>query len=75
VRLILDAVTPLVDEPTNVAPGGVVWCDRQRLHVATGGAVLSLDRIQPAGKRAMEIAEFLRGHPIQPGEKFGPAAD
>jgi len=27
--------------------------------------------LQPAGKRAMSTAEFLRGRPLQPGDRFG----
>jgi len=36
-----------------------------------GDGCLSVDSIQPAGKRAMNIAEFLRGHRLPPGEVFG----
>jgi methionyl-tRNA formyltransferase len=28
--------------------------------------------LQPAGKRRMSAADFLRGHPLQPGDFFGP---
>jgi hypothetical protein len=28
--------------------------------------------LQPAGKRVMTAAEFLRGHPVHPGHHFGP---
>jgi methionyl-tRNA formyltransferase len=73
-RLILDAAIPLF-QPAAAAPGEVVLGDGQRLLVATGEGVLSLVRIQPAGKRVMEIAEFLRGHPLEPGQRFGSADD
>jgi methionyl-tRNA formyltransferase len=69
-RLILDACTPLPSQSA-ASPGEVVLSDGQRLHIATGGGVLSLDRVQPAGKRVMEIAEFLRGHAVQVGHCFG----
>jgi methionyl-tRNA formyltransferase len=36
------------------------------------GTVLRILELQPAGKRRMSAAEFLRGHPIQPGDRFGP---
>jgi methionyl-tRNA formyltransferase len=39
---------------------------------AGDGPVLRVLMIQPAGKRAMTAAEFLRGHPVQPGDRFGP---
>jgi methionyl-tRNA formyltransferase len=73
VRLILDAVTVLPGKAT-AAPGEVVVSDRQQLHVATGEGLLSLNRVQPAGKRAMQIAEFLRGHPVAAGQRFGSGA-
>src|SRR4029078_7613921 len=35
------------------------------------GTVLRVLSIQPAGKRAMGAAEFLRGHAVQPGDRSG----
>jgi methionyl-tRNA formyltransferase len=70
-RLILHSVTPIPDERGANSPGEVVACDHHQLHVSTGAGVLSLDSIQPAGKRVMEVAEFLRGHSVQPGQRFG----
>jgi hypothetical protein len=32
--------------------------------------VLSLDRVQPAGKRVLAIDEFLRGYSVRVGERF-----
>ena len=43
-----------------------------RLAIATGDGVLLPATIQPAGKREMTVAEFLRGHHVQPGDRFGP---
>ncbi|QDU22530.1 methionyl-tRNA formyltransferase [Urbifossiella limnaea] len=34
--------------------------------------VLPVLELQPAGKKRMTAAEFLRGHPIVPGMRFGP---
>ena len=34
--------------------------------------VVEILELQPAGKKRMTAAEFLRGHPIQPGDHFGP---
>jgi methionyl-tRNA formyltransferase len=44
------------------------------LVVETGSPnhVVHLRELQPAGKRPMSAAEFLRGHPLQPGDRFGP---
>jgi methionyl-tRNA formyltransferase len=45
----------------------------ERFVVGTGDATeVELLELQPAGKRRMRAAEFLRGHPLQPGDRFGP---
>ena len=41
------------------------------LLVATGEGGLELLTVQPAGKRAMPAADFLRGTPLTPGERLG----
>jgi methionyl-tRNA formyltransferase len=70
-RLLLDNIT-IVDQsvPKGIASGSVLVSDGQRLEVATSDGVLSLRRVQPAGKRVMAIEEFLRGHPIPVGDRF-----
>ncbi len=70
-RLIFDqvSVSDLNDEQAN--PGQVVQCDGKRLIVAASQSTLSIDKVQPAGKRAMAIDEFLRGHKVCSGERFG----
>lgn len=52
------------------APGTVQKSSAGRLVVACGQQSLSLLRVQPAGKRSMPIAEFLRGYPIQIGSRL-----
>jgi methionyl-tRNA formyltransferase len=39
---------------------------------AAGGGAVEVLELQPAGKRRMAAAEFLRGRKLQPGERFGP---
>jgi len=36
--------------------------------------LVEITELQPAGKRRMPAADFLRGHRPQPGDQFGPAA-
>lgn len=36
------------------------------------GTLVRILELQPAGKRRMTAEEFLRGHPIQSGDRFGP---
>ena len=44
-----------------------------RLLVTAGeGSVLEVLELQPAGKKRMTAADFLRGHRLQPGDRFGP---
>lgn len=40
------------------------------LAVETGNGILLISRVQPAGKREMDVAEFMRGHPILTGTTF-----
>jgi methionyl-tRNA formyltransferase len=35
-------------------------------------AQVRVHEVQPAGKRRMAVAEYLRGHPVQDGDRFGP---
>lgn len=72
-RLILDQVTVVetVGGAASAAPGQVVEAGGHRLVLATGAGLLSIERIQPAGKRVLTTAEFLRGYPLRPGQLFG----
>jgi methionyl-tRNA formyltransferase len=42
------------------------------LWVATRTGALEILEVQPSGKRKMTAAEFLRGHPMKEGDRFGP---
>jgi methionyl-tRNA formyltransferase len=76
-RLIIIEMTLAEDASTDVdvKPGTVVANpnidNRESLCVATGEGCISISRIQPAGKRVLEIDEFLRGYPLQPGAQLG----
>jgi len=69
-RLILDAVEVADSSQQADDPGTVVLADGKQLHVATGEGVLAITHLKPAGKRVMEVAEFLRGHRIEPGTQL-----
>jgi hypothetical protein len=74
VRLILGRCE-VVDRPgTNDLPGTVVAA-AQELLVATDSDALKIHEVQPAGKRMLTAAEFLRGYPVQSGDQFGPEHD
>jgi methionyl-tRNA formyltransferase len=68
-RLILDRVQ-IAEEPYPTSdPGSVVSAD-QKLVIATGNGFLSLEQIQPAGKRVMSAGEYLRGNAVKVGDKL-----
>jgi methionyl-tRNA formyltransferase len=58
-------------EPVSHAPGKVVEAGGERLAVATGSGVLEITEIQSEGKRPMSAREFLAGHPLARGDRFG----
>lgn len=66
-RILRSAVVPAA---TDGPPGTVIHSDKQSVHVATGAGALSLLEFQAPGKRAMAIAEYLRGNRIAPGDRF-----
>lgn len=74
-RLILEKVSLVSGEaPADLSPGQAAVIDPARLLIQTGKGLLSLVRVQPAGKKVMEISEFLRGHKVQVGDRFGDVA-
>src|SRR3989338_294818 len=63
-----------VGEPgpnASAAPGTVLEATADALAVATGRGALLIRELQPAGRRRMSVREFLAGHPIKAGERFG----
>jgi methionyl-tRNA formyltransferase len=71
-RLILNQVSKAGDQSSaDLSPGQAAVVEPGRLLIQTGAGLLSLERVQPAGKRPIEISEFLRGHKIAVGDQFG----
>jgi len=69
-RLIVLRASP---QPTAAPamPGTVVAASAEQVAVAAGAGSVSLLTVQPAGKKPMPIADFLRGHLVQVGDRFG----
>jgi methionyl-tRNA formyltransferase len=61
-----------VEPNASGAPGTVLEARGDQLTIAAGEGALTIEAVQPAGKRALSTAEFLRGYPVKPGERFGP---
>lgn len=51
-------------------PGTILNAHGDHLTVATGEGVLRLLAVQPEGKRAMAVRDFLAGRPISSGDRF-----
>jgi methionyl-tRNA formyltransferase len=71
VRLILGPVSVVELQTADISPGTVLEASGDRLVVAAGANAVLFHSIQPAGKRPMTVDEFLRGHSVKPGERFG----
>jgi methionyl-tRNA formyltransferase len=69
-RLILERVT-VDDQTPNADAGRVTRVEHDVIVVATGHRCLAIHQVQPAGKRIMDTREFLRGHPVRVGDRFG----
>lgn len=73
-RLNVDRVALAPGEAASAAgapPGSIVKVDQQ-LVVATGDGAVEIVELQPAGKRSMSAADFLRGNRVSVGDRFGP---
>lgn len=69
-RLILLRSTPLAAD-THALPGTIVSATGEDLRIATGHGILQLTELQSEGKRPMTAREFLSGHRLLPGDRFG----
>jgi len=73
-RLILHKAT-WREGPAAAFPSGQIIVppgDTSHFFVAAGlGSQLEILEVQPAGKRRMAVAEFLRGHRLQSGDRLG----
>ena len=69
-RVIVPCVSVIAD--STIAPSGTVLPSPPgQLLVKAGQDAVSLESLQPEGKRPMTAADFLHGYPVQPGQKFG----
>jgi methionyl-tRNA formyltransferase len=74
-RLNIDRVaasSATVPTEAAVSPGTILDA-ATKLLIAAGSSTIEVLELQPAGKRSMPVAEFLRGYRPAIGEVFGPA--
>jgi methionyl-tRNA formyltransferase len=50
---------------------GTVSAGNNRIIVHAGRGDVEILELQPAGKRSMTAGEFLRGHALKSGDRFG----
>jgi len=72
VRLWRSAVASVDDE--GAVPGTIVDISADALVVATSPGRLRLLRVQPDGRTAMAVRDFLNGHIVAVGDRFTPLA-
>ena len=53
-------------------PGQVVDISKSKLCIQTGNGILSIIRLQLAGKKSLDIKSFLNGYSLKIGDYFGP---
>jgi methionyl-tRNA formyltransferase len=71
-RVIVLRSEPLIDSSSgSESPGIVVHAAGNDLRVATGAGTLRIVEMQAEGKRPMAARDFLAGHRLTPGERFG----
>ena len=72
-RLIVHRATPRIALPGEQGPPGIVLPTADRLSVVAGeGTILEVIELQPAGKKRMTAADFLRGRRVLPGDRLAP---
>jgi methionyl-tRNA formyltransferase len=72
VRLIVGRVD-VRELPRTAGAGEIVTAEKGELLVASGEGAVAILELQPAGRQMMPVADFLRGHPVQPGDTLGSA--
>lgn len=64
--------TEILNEETEKEPGTIIKLDKEDFYVAcSDGTVLSLTSVQPAGKKRMDVVDFLAGTDLEVGDQFG----
>jgi methionyl-tRNA formyltransferase len=73
-RVIINRAHPNLDVDFEIGlAAGLLRVVGSRLYVGDGSrARVEILELQPAGKRRMSAIEFLRGHPVREGDRFGP---
>jgi methionyl-tRNA formyltransferase len=68
--LKITAARPYALATVDAEPGTVVCVEKEGLCVACGEGILLVTGVQNPGRKPMSAAEFLRGCPVEPGERL-----
>lgn len=60
-----------LNDKTNELAGTIIEVTKHGIKVSAGGCTLLISRIQMPGKKAMDVAEFLKGNNMHAGEVLG----
>lgn len=73
-RLEIVACQPLAGQSaSDLTPGSITRVERDCFNVQCGGGTeLKVTTVQPAGKREMNVRDFLNGVKLKPGDRFDP---
>jgi methionyl-tRNA formyltransferase len=58
-------------EHVSQEPGTIVYVTKHSIQVTTGQGVLELLEVQTANSKRMPVSQFLAGHPLTAGARFG----
>jgi methionyl-tRNA formyltransferase len=68
--LLRSAVRAREEHASATSPGTILAVSSEAVHVATGDGELAITEVQPEGRRAMRVHDFLLGHRLAAGETF-----
>ena len=70
-KVLAAKAADVMETETDPVPGCVLSATRQGLYVKTGDGVLQILRLQPEGKKAMDVSAFLNGNALESGTVLG----
>lgn len=70
-RIILKEIRLLREPaPEGVSPGSISAVTEDRLYFAAQDGQIIIDTLQPAGKKPMKVADFVRGYQLKVGDRL-----
>ena len=60
-----------LEKTSDKAPGTILSCDKTGLKVACGEGIINITKLQFPGKRAMEVADYIKGNTMETGVILG----